>query len=305
MVIRHSPRTLPTDDVDPEQACRILFPGNGSTSGSPPRIRSPNKSFNGNRNDHNSMRFTKIALAVSATFSAMSALAAIMAWNHSMTAHPNVLPQPAILSDAPVVVQRSQSKLIQAIRKAPMGSLGPAGTDRQHLHYYDTLFYTTLQYGADASSVIEVGCASDPFLKYLGWIDERLCVAPYFVQYADSSRKNILETNEIKAVTADFMEYQLPNDEKYDLLLCNQVLEHVPNPASFLKKLIASAKTSIISVPYNWEACGETCNHKTNYITVKMLRKWSAPYVPIYYKIVEEDGKGKNRKRVIVVYETS
>lgn len=83
------------------------------------------------------------------------------------------------------------------------------------------------------------------------------------------------------------------------------VLEHVPDPASFMMKLIASAKTSVISVPYKWGPCGKTCNHKTNHITMDTLKKWSAPHIPIYQKVVEEEGYGGNRKRAIVVFETS
>ena len=45
-----------------------------------------------------------------------------------------------------------------------------------------------LQFGANAKSIMEVGCASDPFLKYLDWIDERTCVAPYFVNYGKTSK---------------------------------------------------------------------------------------------------------------------
>ena len=59
-------------------------------------------------------------------------------------------------------------------------------------------------------------------------------MAPFFAEYGNSSEA----THEIRKVTADFMKYQLPdNGTKFDLLLCNQVVEHVPNPAAFTKKL--------------------------------------------------------------------
>ena len=43
-------------------------------------------------------------------------------------------------------------------------------------------------------------------------------------------------------MTADFMKFTPSNDEKYGLLLCSQVLEHVPDPAAFMKKMIITAK---------------------------------------------------------------
>ena len=307
MTIRYSPRSTSSsrNDDDPEQARRVLFPGDGSTLLEPsPRMRrGPNfTGSDGSGIETNSVRFSKLVLVCTAVLSVVAIVAALQTPDMTMIASPNRLLQlqPSVLSDSPVGNQQTSKRLIEALKNAPIGSLGPSGTNRKHMRYYDTLFYTTLQYGADAESIIEVGCASDPFLKHLGWIDQRTCVAPYFVEYGKDSRK--YSTTDIQKVTADFMEYHLPNDEKFDLLLCNQVLEHVPDPASFMKKLIASAKTSIISVPYNWGYCGKTCNHVTNHITIDRLKKWSAPHVPIYHKIVEEEGSGGNRKRAIVVF---
>ncbi len=304
MVHRQALRSA-TDDVDPEDARRrILFPGVGSTLSSTARVQRQSKaSVNGSLDNNSSVRFSKVVLACTAVLSVISIRTALQIWDKDVFASPNMLLHPSLShapdADAP---HQSSPRLIEALKNAPIGSLGPSGTNRKHMRYYDTLFYTTMQYGADAKSIIEVGCASDPFLKHLSWIDQRTCVAPYFVEYGKDSGKYL--NTDIKKVTADFMEYELPNDENFDLLLCNQVLEHVPNPAAFMKKLIASARTSIISVPYNWGDCGKTCNHKTNHITIDKLKKWSAPYVPVYHKIVEEEGSGGNRKRAIVVFET-
>ncbi len=82
----------------------------------------------------------------------------------------------------------------------------------------------------------------------------------------------------VERITADFMEYELPDNKKYNLLLCNQVLEHAPQPALFMKKLISLAKISIILVPFNWGDCGKLCKHTTNHITNKKLLEWSAPH---------------------------
>lgn len=156
-----------------------------------------------------------------------------------------------------------------------------------------------MQFGRKAKSIIEVGCASNPFIKYLNWIQKRTCVAPYFADYGNGLNK--LEVGSIiEAVTADFMEYELPNNDKYDLLVCSQVVEHVQNPSAFVQKLIRSAKTSIISIPYKWEDCGSNCGHNTHEISYNRILEWSQPHVPIYSTIVQEASLAR---RIIVVYQ--
>ena len=198
-----------------------------------------------------------------------------------------------------------ETKLASALAKTPVGNLGPANTTRQRYRYYDTLFYTTLQFGADAASIIEVGCASDPFIKYLAWADKRTCVAPYFVKYSEGGTENKelgKDAHVIDSVVADFMEYEV-DDYSYDLLVCSQVVEHVPDPSAFVKKLIRTAKTSIISVPFKWPHCGESCNHVTDEISYSLLLEWSKPHKPVYSSIVREKGKGDTKKRIIMVFQ--
>ena len=172
-----------------------------------------------------------------------------------------------------------------------------------------------MQFAPEAKTAIEVGCASDPFLAHLDWIDEsKTCVIQNFVPYSGTNSTSTKDDG-IKRIEADFMGYQLPNNQKFDLLICGQVLEHVPDPASFMKKLLATAKTAIISVPFDWGNCGNMlCNHTTHNILVPTVLKWSAPLEPIYQAVVTEDTPDKKKKtskkketfnaRLIVVYKT-
>ena len=205
----------------------------------------------------------------------------------------------------------SSNRLALSLAKTPIGKLGPANTKRHNFRYYDTLYYTALQFGHDAKSLIEVGCAAIPFIKHLDWVDKRTCVAPYYVQYegSDTGNKNTQlsgTTNAIESVVADFMEYKV-KDYSYDLLICSQVLEHVPDPSAFMKKLIQTANTSIISVPYKWPDCGKSCNHKTDQIDYEMILEWSKPHIPIYSSIVQEKLEGgrnyASSRRLILVFQ--
>lgn len=207
-----------------------------------------------------------------------------------------------------VIIVTSFKVVHPSVPLVPVGSLGPTNTTRKHLRYYDSMYYTALQYGADAHTILEVGCASDPFIKYLDWADKRTCVAPYFVDYSNNNAKR--KDDKVEKITADFMEYELPLNKKYDLLLCNQVLEHVGNPKAFMLKLIDSAETSIISVPFGWGKCRSKgdkhgCNHVTDNITYERLLMWTQPHKPMHSTIVSEKVDSKFNKRIILVYKSS
>lgn len=205
----------------------------------------------------------------------------------------------------------------------PIGSLGPKGTTREHFVYYDMLFLLALRYGRDAKSILEVGCATDPFVRYLSYIggdttsQKRTCVAPYFVNYENKKKeKQDQGQHDVELIEADFMKWDIPasqknqqnQNQKYDLLICSQVVEHVPDPGAFMKKLIKSATTAIISVPYDWPDCGKKCNHISNHITLDTILEWTSPeYKPVHYAIVSERGTGKTKntdKRIIAVFQS-
>jgi trans-aconitate methyltransferase len=54
----------------------------------------------------------------------------------------------------------------------------------------------------------------------------------------------------VRLVEADF--YKFTPQQRYDVVICNQVLEHVPDPAAFAAKLLSIGKVVIASVPHNW-----------------------------------------------------
>jgi 2-polyprenyl-3-methyl-5-hydroxy-6-metoxy-1,4-benzoquinol methylase len=196
-----------------------------------------------------------------------------------------------------------QFGLEHSVVNAPIGRLGPKGTSRKNLLYYDFLFLLSLKYGATSKRLLEVGCAGDPFSQYLNWMQERTCLAPYFVNYNKSERAHMLAGGTIKTIMADFMAWENPEHETYDLVVCNQVLEHVPDPKGFLQKLITtSQQATIVSVPYLWNDCGPKCGHLTHNITLEMVEEWAAPYKPVHHVVVTENNE-KHVKRLFVVFQ--
>jgi hypothetical protein len=205
---------------------------------------------------------------------------------------------------ASVSSSNTRQGMLESLAITPLGSLGPKGTTREHLVYYDSLYFLALQFGRNANNMLEVGCAIDPFAQYLTWIPDKTCVAPYRVNYEgkDEESNTPDDTSRIvNFVEADFVKYPVV-PKTYDLIVCSQVVEHVPDPAAFMKKLIESAETSIISVPYDWSDCGRVCNHKSHHITLETILEWSAPYIPLHHTIIKESVNGKRTRRILVVF---
>jgi 2-polyprenyl-3-methyl-5-hydroxy-6-metoxy-1,4-benzoquinol methylase len=75
---------------------------------------------------------------------------------------------------------------------------------------------------------------------------------------------------DVDLVQADFYNY-VPK-EKFDLVICNQVMEHVPDPARFAAKLLEVGHVVIASVPYLWPS--NAFGHLHHNITHDQLVSW-------------------------------
>jgi NAD(P)-dependent dehydrogenase (short-subunit alcohol dehydrogenase family) len=71
-------------------------------------------------------------------------------------------------------------------------------------------------------------------------------------------------------VNTDFLQFR--PEEKFDLVLCCQVLEHVSEPTLFCERLRDIAKQLIISVPYKW--LGNAPGHVNDPVDEVKLEGW-------------------------------
>jgi hypothetical protein len=158
---------------------------------------------------------------------------------------------------------------------------------RQGQIYYRVVEQLGLALSKDKSSILDVGSAGAP---YLGWFPE----VPHRTSL---DLHHPFEAPGINSVTADFFAWQ--PDRHYDLALCLQVLEHIPDAKAFAQKLLASADTLIVSVPYLWRR-GRVKHHPNDPVDEKKMLAWFGREPSYSYVCTEVQG---GERRLICVYE--
>jgi hypothetical protein len=118
--------------------------------------------------------------------------------------------------------------------------------------------------GRDARSIIDVGSNGCPYLEWFGWIPNRVSLdlnKPY-------RGKNVV------AVKQDLLNYR--TNFVFDLCICLQVLEHVPNAADFARRLLSLSPHVLISVPYRWPITNHTkaMGHIHDPVDEQKLTSW-------------------------------
>lgn len=184
------------------------------------------------------------------------------------------------------------------------GALGPRGTSREGLRYYDAAYMAVRMLAPHAASALEVGCVKPAFVEHLTWIPSRACVSPYFAGYKTTTRRNVSDERDdsmTKYVQEDWMTFD--ETKTFDVVTSMQVVEHVDDPGAFVKKLLGAGKVVIISVPYKWPDCGARCSHKSHDISFETMRRWSGRAKPTLSIVIRERDGGA--ARLVVAYETT
>lgn len=170
---------------------------------------------------------------------------------------------------------RSLAKTVPGARLLVRGLrrlLRPAGThryweSRKRLQYYQDVLRLARRHAPDARSVIDVGSKSIPFVRQLDWIPQKVTL----------DLRPRAPVRGCTNLTGDFMTMTFA--EPFDLVLCLQVLEHLQDPAAFTRRLLATGRTVIISVPYRWRQ-GLEASHVQDPVDETKLLGWTArPWV--------------------------
>jgi glycosyltransferase involved in cell wall biosynthesis len=154
--------------------------------------------------------------------------------------------------------------------------------------YLRKVFDLAYEVATDATSVIDVGTNGCPYLEGFGWIPRRTSldlITPY-------------RSETVKGIKADFLKWS--SSEQFDLCLCLQVLEHIPDAASFAQKLLTTAPRVIVSVPYLWPA--DSCEgHVHDPVDETKIESWFGR-APDRQLIVTEPNSGRHARRLICYF---
>ncbi len=135
---------------------------------------------------------------------------------------------------------------------------------RKDLQYYRTVREFAEKYCPDGKTLLDVGGGVGLGCRYLEWFDG-------FDRTSVETPTEGCTLDGVRVIYSDFMDWE--PDRKYDLVLCLQVLEHIPDPTLFARKLFNCGHVVILSVPYRWEA--GTCNeHIHDPVDEEKLREW-------------------------------
>jgi SAM-dependent methyltransferase len=119
----------------------------------------------------------------------------------------------------------------------------------------------------NALTVLDVGAYESPYLLRLDWI-------PTKVATDIQARPQVWEhMNGVAFIQGDFL--QLKFGTEFDLVICNQVLEHLPDDivVSFVTKLASLAKVLIVTTTYNMPT-GMIAGHIQDPISEEKFRSW-------------------------------
>lgn len=162
---------------------------------------------------------------------------------------------------------------------------------RKNFKYLQEVRRLAAAVAPNAQSIVDVGSNGCPYLDWWQNATRRVSV--------DLRRPYVAPG--VEWVVGDFLEYDV--DAKFDLCLCLQVLEHVPDARSMARKLLAIADHVIASVPYQWPR-GRVKWHVHDPVDEQKMLDWFGRE-PDKAIIVKEDSGGKCARRLICYYQTT
>lgn len=150
--------------------------------------------------------------------------------------------------------------------------------------YYDEVYRLAEQQAVAGGSVLDVGALEARMLTRLSKFRRRVAL----------DRGKIAPQEGVETIRANFFEWT--PTEQFDLVLCLQVLEHIPDAKTFAHRLFAAGRTVIISVPYRWPR-GKCEGHVHDPVDEEKLRSWT-DRDPTFQVVVKDKSE-----RLIAVYE--
>ena len=163
--------------------------------------------------------------------------------------------------------------------------------NRMDLMYYAYIDYMIRTIGRDAKTLIDIGTANCPYLEWFDWIPERVSF----------DRATPYASKSVRGLQGDFLDHDF-GDQRFDIVTCLQVLEHVPQPKRFARKLLSIGDRVVVSVPYRWPSRAVS-DHLHDPVTYQKLTRWMGRRAN-YHQVVQEPFRGVVGARLIAIYDT-
>jgi hypothetical protein len=160
---------------------------------------------------------------------------------------------------------------------------------RSHLLYYQAVRQIVDELGTPGASILDVGSGNSPYLDWFDWAGERISVdirVPY-------------RSEKVHGLQADILTYDF--DKMYDICMCLQVLEHIPDPTPFARRLFELGRVVVVSVPFKWPR-GHVKGHLHDPVDHPKLQRWMGCR-PDYQLVVTEPLQRRCSARLIGIYD--
>ena len=112
--------------------------------------------------------------------------------------------------------------------------------ERRHMRYYTQVLDCARRHAPGGGSVLDVGGRDCDYIAWFDWFQRQVVL----------DLKPPPPRSGVETIAGDFLAWQA--DATFDLVLCLQGLEHLADPVPFCRKLLASGRVVIVSVPYCW-----------------------------------------------------
>ncbi|MCB1501638.1 MAG: hypothetical protein KDK07_17945 [Bauldia sp.] len=137
-----------------------------------------------------------------------------------------------------------------------------------------------------ARSIVDVGSFGTPILDWFPDVKDRFSV-DLVRPYAGPG---------VTPITSDFLTWEPPMH--FDVALCFQVIEHVPDATAFARKLLAICDVLVMSVPYLWPE-DKAAHHVHDPVDTEKIFGWFGRE-PNYSYIVKEL---YDEERIVSIYD--
>lgn len=137
---------------------------------------------------------------------------------------------------------------------------------RKDMNYYAEVLMLARKWCPNAKTALDVGAGNTRVVARMNWLSEKYAI--------DINPMPVMPG--ITAINQNFMLYN-PPPNRFDLVLCLQVLEHLEEPEPFMQKLLNTGQRLIISVPYKWLP-GTAAGHIHDPVTRRKVLGWAGKH---------------------------